>query len=175
LENCGAIDLFFGDESGFSMTPCIPYGWQEKGKQIGLVPRDSKRLNVLGFLNLDNRIYAYPTEDTINGDFVCKAIDDLSEKMDKTTVIVLDNAPIHRCQKFYDNIEKWQEKGVFIFFLPKYSPHLNIIEILWKKIKYEWLKPQHFTSYKRMKKEVKRILTQLANEFIIKFKRTLNT
>ena len=31
------------------------------------------------------------------------------------------------------------------YFLPAYSPELNRIEILWKKMKYEWLPFQSFT------------------------------
>ena len=28
----GYIDLCFGDESGFSLMPTVPYGWIKKGK-----------------------------------------------------------------------------------------------------------------------------------------------
>ncbi|KAA6323078.1 hypothetical protein EZS27_027452, partial [termite gut metagenome] len=31
------------------------------------------------------------------------------------------------------------EKEVLIFFLPVYSPELNLIEILWRRIKYQWI------------------------------------
>ena len=124
------IDLFFGDESGFSLKPNVPYGWQQIGKQVCLLPRASKRLSVLGFLSPNNRLYAYPTESTVNAAFVIKSIEDLIEKFDKPTVIILDNAPIHRCGALYDKLDEWQKKNVYIFFLPKYSPHLNIIEIL---------------------------------------------
>lgn len=34
-----------------------------------------------------------------------------------------------------------------LYFLPPYSPELNRIEILWHKIKYEWLPfPKHTRS-----------------------------
>jgi len=33
----------------------------------------------------------------------------------------------------------WQQRGLFLFYLPRYSPHLNIVETLWRKLKYEWL------------------------------------
>ena len=36
--------------------------------------------------------------------------------------------------------DKWAAYGVFFHFLPPpYSPELNLIEIPWGKIKYEWL------------------------------------
>lgn len=169
------IDLFFADESGFGMTPCIPYGWQQKGEQVRLVPRDAKRLNVLGFLALDNRLTSYCTEENINAEFVCNCINDFITTLDKPTVIVLDNAPFHRCQLLYSFIEQWQQKQVYVFFLPTYSPHLNRIEILWRKIKYEWLKPKHFFSRRTMVKAVKKILTTFGTEYSINFKELKTT
>jgi transposase len=32
-----------------------------------------------------------------------------------------------------------QKKGLPLYVLPPYSPELNRIEILWRKLKYEWL------------------------------------
>ena len=118
-----------------------------KGQQIKLVPRDSKRLSILGLLSLDNRLAAYPTEKTTTGNFVVKCIEDFIKTMDKPTVVVLDNAPIHRCQAVYERIEQWQQQNLYVFFLPKYSPHLNAIEILWRRIKYSWLKPEDYKSW----------------------------
>lgn len=31
------------------------------------------------------------------------------------------------------------ENGLRFYFLPPYSPELNRIEMLWRKMKYEWL------------------------------------
>ena len=32
LEDSGYIDLYFGDQSHFGLTPNVPYAWQKKGK-----------------------------------------------------------------------------------------------------------------------------------------------
>ncbi|MDR2810274.1 MAG: transposase [Tannerellaceae bacterium] len=34
-------------------------------------------------------------------------------------------------------IQQWLKQDLFIFFLPPYSPELNMIEILWRFIKYK--------------------------------------
>jgi len=91
------IDLFLADEVGFCrsairLTPAIPYGWQMKGHQIKLVPKESKRLSVFGVMSLDNHLAAYPTEKATTGDFVVQCMDDFSKTIDKPTVVVLDNA-----------------------------------------------------------------------------------
>jgi hypothetical protein len=45
------IDLFYFDESGFTLEPCVPYAWQPQGETIEVPFAKSKRLNVLGFVN----------------------------------------------------------------------------------------------------------------------------
>jgi hypothetical protein len=35
----GLIDLYFGDESVFSMNPKLPYGWSPKGERIKIFSR----------------------------------------------------------------------------------------------------------------------------------------
>ncbi len=40
----------------------------------------------------------------------------------------------------------WEARGLFLFYLPPYSPHLNIAEVLWRKLKYEWLQPADYAS-----------------------------
>ena len=52
LEDAGKCTVFYGDESGFCLSPVVPYLWQPKGKTVGLPAKaHSRRLNVLGFLS----------------------------------------------------------------------------------------------------------------------------
>ena len=72
-----------------------------------------------------------------NADFIIQCIDDFVSKIEKPTVIILDNAPIHRAHKMLAKRKEWENKDLFVFFLPRYSPHLNRIETLWRKVKYD--------------------------------------
>jgi hypothetical protein len=40
------IDLYYFDESGFTLDPYIPYAWQEPGTVIEIPARKSGRINV---------------------------------------------------------------------------------------------------------------------------------
>ncbi|MDQ3633153.1 MAG: transposase [Acidobacteriota bacterium] len=42
-------------------------------------------------------------------------------------------------------IKYWQTRGLYIFYLPTYSSHLNIAETVWRKLKYEWLAATEMT------------------------------
>ena len=47
----------------------------------------------------------------------------------------MENSSIHQNIFLWDKEEEWVNIGLEIFFLPTYSPHLNIREILWRFIK----------------------------------------
>ena len=45
-EDQGKIDLYYFDESGFTLDPSIPYAWQEPGTVIEIPARKCGRINV---------------------------------------------------------------------------------------------------------------------------------
>lgn len=49
----GEIDLYYGDEAGFSLMPKIPYAWQKIGENIELLSTRSKSFNVLGLFQIN--------------------------------------------------------------------------------------------------------------------------
>lgn len=163
------INLFFGDEAGFSLTPYIPYGWQKVGEQTGIPTKKKQIANVLGLLNPLNKQLTAKDKEMIDSKFMIQRFNELSENIKKETVIVLDNAPWHRSKIFMENLAAWQEKGLFIFHLPAYSPHLNVIESLWRKIKYEWIRPRDYNSKTALRKRLKNIFTDFGRQFDINF------
>lgn len=171
LHLLGAIRLVFVDESGFTMQPYLPYGWQKKGQQVRIFTRNNhKRLNLLGFISADLRLSVYQNEKSINSGFFIEAVEDYIQRIDKPTVLVLDNSPIHRSKAVYYKLQQWQNQNLYVFFLPKYAPHLNPIEILWKRIKYKWLNKKHYCSFRSLKKQIKKIITHFGVEYTINFK-----
>lgn len=167
LEDKGMIDLMFADETGFNLVPYIPYGWQPVGKQVTIRSAKDHVCNVLGFLTRKGALKVWSTPQSINSDFVIGCIDELADQIDRTTVVVLDNAPWHASAKVKDKEKEWNEKDLYLFFLPTYSPHLNLIELLWRKIKYEWLKAEDYLSAKNLKEAIYYIINKYDDEFSI--------
>src|SRR5947207_1755165 len=66
-------------------------------------------------------------------------IDDFCQDLHKKTVIVMDQASIHTSKAFTAKIPEWQAQNIEIFYLPAYTPELNMIEILWRFMKYAWI------------------------------------
>ncbi|MBK8507286.1 MAG: IS630 family transposase [Candidatus Competibacteraceae bacterium] len=138
----GIIDLFYFDQSGFTLTPCIPYAWQGRGKPLTLPSAASPRVNVLGFTSPTHQSHFQTVIGRVTSATVIAALDAFAAqtaRAGKLRLVVLDNAPIHTSQAFQDRMVDWLRQGVGFHWLPPYSPELNLIEILWRKIKYEWL------------------------------------
>lgn len=169
LEDAAHIDLFFTDECGFNLTPCIPYGWQPVGQQRSIRSAKDGVANVFGLLSRRGKLKVYSTPKSINSDFVIECIDEVSLTLDRPTVLVIDNAPWHKAKKVLDRQKLWADKDLYLFFLPTYSPHLNLIETLWRKIKYEWLKAEDYLSAKRLKQALFNIIKKYDDEFCINF------
>jgi transposase len=165
----GEIDIFYFDEAGFDLTPCVPYAWQPKNEYIEVPPAKSQRLNTLAFMDKDNACTPYVFECNINSDVVISCFDKFSETITKKTFVILDNAPVHKSKKFLSRLPEWHKKGLYLKFLPKYSPELNLIEILWRKIKYEWLPFEAYTSFRELAEWLDYILLNFGSQYIIEF------
>ena len=172
LEKSNFIKIYYVDEAGFNQTPCVPYGWQTRGEPLSFPSSAGQRWNVFAILSSDNELYCHKTKGSIDSKFVITAIDEFVEnpKRSPRSVLVIDNAKIHHSNEFMLNIPKWQTQGVEIFYLPVYSPHLNRIETLWRKIRYEWLLPSDFDSWNSVTEKIEHIFENFGTEYTIKFK-----
>jgi len=163
--------LYFYDESGFSLNSNIPYRWSVVGVPTPLpANRFSKRINVLGFLNTQTKhLFHRMTTDKVDTTCVVEFFDDFAKQIKKATVVVLDNASIHTSKKFKEQIEKWEALGLYLLYLPPYSPELNPIEILWREMKYRWVDLNALISFDVFQKHVSRLLNGFGFEYDIKF------
>lgn len=169
LDDQGIINLVYMDESGFCLTPYVPYAWQDKGETLGLKSQKSKRLNVLGFMHRRQTVDSYIFEQSITSDVVIACIDEFCKSCQRITVIVLDQASIHTSAIVQEKETEWSENNVVLFWLPTYSPELNLIEILWRFMKYEWIELSVYESWITLVKYVEKVLVGFGNEYVINF------
>jgi transposase len=169
-EAAGECDLWYFDVTGFCLTPCIPYAWQPRGEIIE-VPTSShnQRLNVLGFLKRNKNIVPYLVEGKVDTAIIVACFHQFSRQITKKTYVFLDNSPVHRAQEFIEQIPRWVKKGLIIKYLPSYAPELNLIEILWRCMKYYWLPFSAYASFQRLVEAIEEILTRFGTEYTIRF------
>jgi transposase len=165
----GLIDLYYFDESGFSLHPVIPYAWQDKNNWIELPTTISTRINVLGFINTKSNLNSFMFKGKINAETVVNCIDDFKLTITKPTWLIMDNASIHTSAKLKNKIPQWEEHGLYLNYLPAYSPELNIIEILWRFIKYHWLPFSAYLSPTNLYDELAEVLRNVGDKYRINF------
>jgi DDE superfamily endonuclease len=172
-ESRGIWELWYFDVTGFCLTPYIPYAWQPIGSVIEIpASTHSRRLNVLGFLHQRNDLYPYVIEGNIDTSAIVECFEQFSKQIKKRTYVLLDNASIHRSQEFIRHIPTWVKRGLIIKYLPPYSPELNLIEILWRFIKYHWLPFSAYMSFPSLVQAVEDILTRFGTDYTINFQAT---
>ena len=165
----GELNFYYFDESGFTLEPCVPYAWQQTSEQIKIPSSRSKRLNVVGFIDRDCNFESHVFEGSVTSEVVIACFDKFAESITKKTIVLIDNASMHTSNIFLENIEKWESQNLFIYNIPPYSPELNKIEILWRKIKYEWLDFSAYESFSALKKSLDNLLATIGKDYVINF------
>ncbi len=169
FSRAGLIELYYGDESGVSLEPCVPYGWQFSDEAVSMPTAKGKGINCFGLFTRSNKAVTALSENSITAEFVVQQLERLSFTLKKITVVVLDNARIHTGKQIRERIGYWQQRGLFIFFLPTYSPHLNIAETVWRKLKYEWLAATDYEDGQRLRYSVRQIFNEFGRGLKINF------
>ena len=141
----GEIELAYVDEAGFAPQPPNRSAWSKVGETHAVVSKRSQRLNVIGALLSSGRLMMAKLWHSVTGLWFFGFLMALIERVKKPMVVILDNASIHTAKALEPYWELLKEKGMRFYFLPPYSPELNRIEILCKKMKYEWLPFKSFT------------------------------
>jgi transposase len=139
--------LLFLDESGANeRTGDRKFGWAPIGKecQIVLPLKRSKRWSILPALDIKGYIAWRIFQGSINAEIFYEFLRDqvlpqCEPFPGKRSVIVMDNASIHKSQDVRDLCEA---HGVKLCFLPPYSPDFNPIESTFKDLK-AWLKKHY--------------------------------
>jgi len=169
------IDLYYADESRVSLEPLVPYGWQFPDEEVFMPSAKGNGLNCFALLSRTNQCLVKTSEQTFSAQFILEQFETLSFNVRKLTVIVLDNARIHTSGIIKERIRIWQSRGLYIFYLPRYSPHLNIVETLWRKLKYEWLTPIDYQSKEHLFYQITLALKAVGNSLFIGFSKFRHT
>lgn len=165
----GLINLYFGDGSFTCTEGYVPYGWQFPGENITIPSDRSERLNIWGLIDYDSRYHGFCSTESMTSERIADFLDRFSLTIRKDTFVVLDNAKVHR-SKYMKGMRKiWEKRGLYLFFLPPYSPHLNIAETLWRMLKGQWIQPADYVSTDNLFYAVNRGLAGLGKTHFINF------
>ena len=141
LEALPDVDVVYFDEAAFNRRGVVPYAWQPIGERLSVPIGPSSRsgFSVLGILKPDQTLVTRLQHGTVSGETVEAFLDNFSTTLQRTTVLIMDNASVHTSGRITEAAERWAERRLIIYNLPPYSPQLNDIEPVWKDIKYRHL------------------------------------
>ena len=108
----------------------MPYGWQFREEDVFMPCEKSKGLNCFGLLSRNNEFYFKTSIENIKSDFVIEQLENFCGTLKRVTVIVLDNARVHKSRAVQERIAAWEERGLFLFYLPATMP---VRCILWSR------------------------------------------
>ena len=111
----------------------------------------------------------YMFEQSVHSGVVIACFDAFWQTITKKTVVVLDNASIHTSEELEDRIPCWKKQGLILQYLPPYSPELNLIEILWRHIKYRWLPFSAYQCLNALIEALENILSNVGSKYQITF------
>lgn len=172
LAHDGEFKLVYFDVAGFCLTPQVPYAWQDRGRHgtLGLPTTGSKRINELGFLDpAANTLRTFARIGSVNSDVIIDAMETYCDDLQDPTVVLLDNASIHRSEAVQEKLPDWEKRGLTLYFLPRYSPQLNLIEMLWRKMKYQWMPPWAYTGFTALQEALYEIVRSYGVKYKIQF------
>jgi len=181
------IQVWFWDETGFSLRVIRRKNWGKKGKRRKVLgQRSSGRVNVMGGVRyLDRKRICYFI-DKGNSDSFYAQLEELYEFVKNAWVaqgnqaakfqsygpkilIILDNASFHKKKDTLEEIKN-NLPNIHLEFLPAYSPDFNLAELVWHSAK-EYIAHRLFKSVSELRELLDKLLNQ--GELIIKWARKI--
>ena len=181
----GLIELYFLDQAGFAPTLPMGYTWAREGVRA-IVPYEApegRRVNVIGALAplgkhprlaYDIRTTSFKGGDVL--EFIWHDVGQMSTpvgevppgyKRSKPCAVVLDNYAPHHGTQIKEQLSSLEAAGIWLFYLPPYSPELNLIEPMWRHVKHEDLPIRSYTIVDELKAAVDSALNTRARKLCV--------
>jgi putative transposase len=141
----GFIHLMYMDEAGVDGRANLNSTWTKKGEQKRIEQPKSfaERVSIVGAWERDKEFQYGLYTGSFNSvryvqfmDSCAKQAKQNFNKTGKLSMMVQDNCSIHKSKEVRKHWKRWQKQGLYMFFLPTYSPELNPIELQWRHLKY---------------------------------------
>ena len=181
------LQVWFWDESGFSLRVIRRKNWGKKGRRKKVTGQRRKgRVNLMGGLRYHDKKRITFVIKQGNADVFYEQLKRLNEFLrsewieqgntidsfhehSAKIVIILDNASFHKRKDILKKIEA-EMPNIILEFLPAYSPDYNLIELVWHSAK-EYIAHRLFESVEQLES----LLHKLLNEggLVINWKRQI--
>jgi transposase len=164
----GEIWLYFQDEIDLNLLPGILRCWTLCGTQRKVM---TPGLNVkrygFGAVNYTTGKTLHRMEERKDSEAFCAFVEQFMREVTHSPeyhgqkiVLVVDNYRIHHSRKTQEFLQQYADQ-LILFFLPTYSPWLNLIELLWKHLRRKVTHNHLFETITQLLEAVKLFLASL--------------
>jgi transposase len=153
--------LLYGDESEALTHPYLARAWAARGADLRVpAPGQAKKVAMMGSLDhVTRRLIVHTSRTKRSSDFIAhlEQLDRLygpkPGRVTKPVVLVEDNGPVHTSKAARAALAARQH-WLTVEWLPKYTPELNDIEVVWRDLKAHHLAHQTFTDVETLDSEI---------------------
>lgn len=140
------------------------HAWIKRGTEKELKSNTGRsRINIVGGINFCDPSDVVVVEgETINGDTTQQLFVKLLEKHpDKTVYVFVDNAKYNYNTELVEWIKSCTR--LELFYLPPYSPNLNLAERLWKFLRKKVINLKHYPTFDEFKEAIRAFFNNIQN------------
>jgi putative transposase len=152
------LTLYYADEVGFSPSQPVSWSWTLRGqrKRLPYENPQGKRVNALAALRVSGtaEVDWELFRRTLKADDLLTFVRALPRDAGKPLVVVLDNASIHKNKVVKAALPELWRAGLYLYYLPPYSPDLNRIERLFRVIKHQGMPQRTYRTYDELEQAI---------------------
>jgi transposase len=155
--------LLFGDEASFAQWGSLSYTWAPRGHQPTVKTSGKRKAyKVFGLIEYFSGCFFYKAHTgRFNSESYAAFFLEVLAQTKLHIILIQDGAKYHTSQAMRQFFAAHQDR-LTMFQLPAYSPDVNPIEYLWKKVKKEATHLKYFPEFVTLMQEVDTVLVRLA-------------
>lgn len=173
----GSISLYYLDECGFSPTLPVGYSWGLPGERkfIRYEAPQGRRVNALAAFRPFGKV---PRLEVFTAERTWDSYDLIAflralPRSKAPRVVVLDNAAFHTSKVVRAARKGLADAGVYLYFLPPYSPELNRIEPLFRQVKHQGIPERSYATRSGLRAAVDRGFADYSRSLLMKSQKHL--
>ena len=171
------MTLVYLDECGFSPSQPVNYSWTVPG-QRKYVPYENpcgRRINAVGLLIPEGPepcLIWDQVPRSIRSEDILAMLEGIPRR-DVPIVVVLDNATTHRSKVIQAAQAELAAQGLEFYYLPPYSPELNLIETVFGGIKHHDLPERRYADLDQLYDAINQAFTQAETRLVARHQHEL--
>jgi transposase len=155
--------VYFLDAAHMLHAAIPSQGWIKRGRTVQLKTNSGRnRLNILGAYSPDDRsLISLEGRESCDAERVVQLLRKIrAANPGKRLLVVLDNAPYNHADLL---TRAARELHIQLFYLPTYSPNLNLIERFWKFLKRKVARNHFYPTFAEFRAAVQKVLNNIAS------------